>query len=261
MVEILTWAGLLVVPAFLLLDLVVHPRRFDAPAYWKVRGLLVSAGAVWLSLKIGEAWTAVLPVATLFDLSGLGTWGGALVGILVYELFHYAYHRAAHTWGWLWRAGHQMHHSAEAVDAFGAWYLHPLDVLAFTSIGVLVSYPLLGLSPEAGAVTSLFLSVNAMFQHANLRTPRWLGWVIQRPESHGVHHARGVHRWNYSDLPLWDLVFGTFRNPARFEGEAGFYRGASARIPEMLVGRDVSRPRVAKATTREEPAAARPSAA
>ncbi|MCC7137341.1 MAG: sterol desaturase family protein [Planctomycetes bacterium] len=243
MVEILTWAGLLVVPAFLLLDLVVHPRRFDTPAFWRTRALLVSAGAVALSLKVGEGWAELLPAASLFDLSGLGTWWGAVVGILVYELVHYAYHRAAHTWTWLWRAGHQMHHSAEALDAFGANYLHPVDVLAFTSIAVLVTYPLLGLAPEAGALTSFFLAFNAMFQHANLRTPRWLGWVIQRPESHGVHHARGVHRWNYSDLPLWDLVFGTFRNPAKFEGAVGFYDGASSRLPEMLAGRDVSTPR------------------
>jgi sterol desaturase/sphingolipid hydroxylase (fatty acid hydroxylase superfamily) len=52
-----------------------------------------------------------------------------------------------------------------------------------------------------------------MFQHANLRTPRWLGYIIQRPESHGIHHERGLHAFNYADLPLWDMVFGTFRNP------------------------------------------------
>ena len=242
MIEILTWAAMLLVPAFLLLDLFVHPRRFDTPAYWRLRGLLVTAAAFWMSLKIGEWWGSVLPAASLLDLSGLGLFGGAVVGILVYELFHYAYHRTAHTWGWLWRRSHQMHHSAESLDAFGAYYLHPIDALAFTSIGVLVAFPLLGLSPEAGAVMNLFLGFNAMFQHANLRTPRWLGYVIQRPESHGVHHARGVHRWNYSDLPLWDMVFGTFRNPATFEGPTGFYRGASGRIPEMLLGRDVTRP-------------------
>ena len=81
-----------------------------------------------------------------------------------------------------------------------------------------------------------------MFQHANIHTPRWLGYVIQRPESHSVHHERGWHRSNYSDLPLWDIVFGTFENPPTFEGEAGFYDGASSRVLPMLFGRDVSRP-------------------
>jgi sterol desaturase/sphingolipid hydroxylase (fatty acid hydroxylase superfamily) len=57
-----------------------------------------------------------------------------------------------------------------------------------------------------------------------------------------VHHERGVHAFNYSDLPLWDMVFGTFRNPETWDGEAGFYGGASSRIGEMLIGRDVSEP-------------------
>lgn len=82
-----------------------------------------------------------------------------------------------------------------------------------------------------------FLSV---FQHSNIRTPHWLGYIVQRPESHSQHHARGVHAKNYSDLPLFDILFGTFYNPRNFAAEAGFYHGASARITEMLRFRDVS---------------------
>jgi hypothetical protein len=38
-------------------------------------------------------------------------------------------------------------------------------------------------------------------------------------------------------------VFGTFRNPESVDGvQAGFYNGASARILDMLLFRDVSRP-------------------
>lgn len=80
----------------------------------------------------------------------------------------------------------------------------------------------------------------AAFQHTNPRTPRWLGYLLQRPESHSVHHQRGVHRWNYSDLPLWDIVFGTFRNPKGFARQAGFHDGASAKILQMLAFRDVA---------------------
>jgi sterol desaturase/sphingolipid hydroxylase (fatty acid hydroxylase superfamily) len=182
----------------------------------------------------------VLPDWSLVDGAALGTWGGAAVGILVYELVHYWYHRAAHRWDWLWRLGHQVHHSAESVDAFGAYYLHPLDAVLFTTWAVLVFFPLLGLSPEAGAIASAFLAFNAAFQHANIRTPRWLGYLVQRPESHGVHHGRGVHRYNYSDLPLWDMLFGTFRNPGAREtpASAGFYRGGSARLGAMLAFRE-----------------------
>lgn len=102
---------------------------------------------------------------------------------------HYWYHRLAHEWDWLWRADHQMHHSAESLDAFGAY-----------------SY-------------------------------------YQRPESHAIHHGRGIHRWNYADLPMFDLLFGTFRNPAgEVPREAGFQPGASARIGAMLAFRNVAEP-------------------
>jgi sterol desaturase/sphingolipid hydroxylase (fatty acid hydroxylase superfamily) len=138
-----------------------------------------------------------------------------------------------------------MHHSAESLDAFGAYWLHPLDNFMFTSISSLVFFPLLGVTLEAGVLGALFLTFNALFQHASFRTPRWLGYIIQRPESHSVHHGRGIHRYNYADLPLSDMVFGTFRNPEGFQPAHGFYDGASERIGEMLLFRDVSTPKQA----------------
>lgn len=147
-----------------------------------------------------------------------------------------------------------MHHSAESLDAFGAYWLHPVDTFFFTTLSSLVLFPVLGLTPIAGAIAGAFLVFNAMFQHANLKTPRWLGYVIQRPESHSVHHRR--HRANYSDLPLWDILFGTFVNPAEMEETAGFYEGASSRVVEMLVGRDVSRPPAVEDSAAKLPAPA-----
>lgn len=263
MTSTLELLALAVLPAFLLLDLVYGARRLAPTRGWRLRAFAVSVLTFYITLWTGQLWGLWLPDASLFDGASLGPWGGALVGVLVYELGHYAYHRAAHSWNWLWRAGHQMHHSAERLDAFGANFLHPLDVALFTSIAVVVFFPLLGLSAEAAALANLFLVFNAVFQHANVRTPRWLGFLIQRPESHAIHHKRGVHASNYSDLPLWDFVFGTLRNPREVESDRqrapdqGFYPGASARMPEMLTFRDVSRPRERREERAAEYAATR----
>ena len=238
--DVAGWVGLLSLPAFIVWDVLRPSRRFATPRLWKARALVVSVFSFVLSMKIGEWWVALFDGKSLLNGAVLGSWGGALAGILLYELAHYWYHRAAHGLDWLWRAAHQMHHSAESVEALGAYYLHPLDTALFTTWSALVFFPLLGLDPVAAALASAFLAFNAVFQHANIRTPRWLGYLIQRPESHGIHHERGVHRYNYSDLPLWDIVFGTFRNPVRWEAQAGFYDGASSRVGAMLVGRDVS---------------------
>jgi sterol desaturase/sphingolipid hydroxylase (fatty acid hydroxylase superfamily) len=230
------------VPGFIVIDWAIRGRHHDSTRFWRVRATLVTIATFYIAGYVAVFWGALLGNFHLLDGSGLGTWGGALVGILVYEFAHYWYHRAAHQFDWLWRAGHQLHHSAESLDAFGAYYLHPVDAFLFTTLGSIVFYPLLGLTVEAGIVGAFFLTFNAMFQHMSFRTPRWLGYIVQRPESHSVHHGRGVHRFNYSDLPLWDIVFGTFRNPECFQREHGFYPGASQRIAEMLAFRDVSTP-------------------
>lgn len=243
--------GFGLIGAFLLAGLLYRSKRYEATRWWRLRGFVVTVAIVAFSGYVALFWGNVLGDFHLLDGSGLGIVGGAAVGILVYEFAHYWYHRSAHELDWLWRLGHQMHHSAESLDAFGANYLHPIDAAMFSTLSSLVFFPLLGLVPEAGAIGAVFLTFNAMFQHANVATPRWLGYLLQRPESHSVHHARGVHRFNYADLPLWDMIFGTFRNPAEFEAEQGFYKGASARVGDMLLFRDVSSP---EARVEEEPA-------
>ena len=76
-----------------------------------------------------------------------------------------------------------------------------------------------------------------LFYHWNIRTPRWLGYLVQRPESHCIHHLRGFHRCNYSDLPLWDILFGTFANPRAQPIPCGFGPKAERRIADMLAGK------------------------
>lgn len=235
--------ALALIPGFMIIDLLYGARDYRKPRLWRLNGLLVSGISVWLSFQIPLVWNTLLGGVSLFNAGAyLSPWAGAGLGVLVYETGHYGYHRLAHRFHWLWRAGHQMHHAAESLDAFGANFLHPVDTFAFSSIATVVSVNLLGLSLESALLLNFFLVFNAMFQHANIRTPRWIGYLVQRPESHALHHARGVHQHNYADLPLIDMVFGTFRNPARQDAPVGFYDGASSRLLEMLAARDVTTP-------------------
>lgn len=165
----------------------------------------------------------------------------AVAAFVASDVISYGIHRTLHRISPLWRI-HQLHHSAERVDVAGAAYLHPFD-LALQLAVLVVAVVALGLT-RAGAALAGYLALAAqLFAHANLRTPQWLGWIIQRPEAHAVHHARGVHAYNYGALTLCDIVFGTFRNPAKFSNEpAGFSDGSSSRVLELLVGRDVTAP-------------------
>ena len=127
-----------------------------------------------------------------------------------------------------------------AVDTFGAFYFSPLDIVGFTLMSSL-ALSFVGLPAKAVTYYLYFTMFLAIIQHTNVRTPQWLGYIVQRPESHSVHHGRGIHHYNYSDLPLFDILFGTFRNPKEFVDQAGFAGGRSAQIPEMLMFRDIGR--------------------
>jgi len=203
-------------------------------------------------LAVPASWLAI-PVALWNDwreqkaarTSGLASWAtevGIPVAVLASTFVSYWLHRLFHRVSFLWRAAHQMHHSAERVDIWGVLLFHPFDIAAFAALSSIVYSLVLGLAPSAVALAGLYGIFAAFLQHANIRTPRWLGTIIQRPEAHGIHHQRGVHGYNYADLPLWDMVFGTFRNPAVWREQAGFYEGGSKRIGAMLIGRDISTP-------------------
>jgi sterol desaturase/sphingolipid hydroxylase (fatty acid hydroxylase superfamily) len=222
----------------------IRPARRDLPkvAWWKVKGIVFFVLTAVISSVLPFVWQGFVQKHALLDLSGLGTVAGAAVGYVAFQLATYWWHRLQHTSSFIRRWSHQMHHSAERVDIWGVLLFHPFDVAAFAALTSLVYSFALGLSPTAVVVANLYGIFASFLQHANIRTPRWLGYIIQRPESHGIHHQRGVHGYNYADLPLWDIVFGTFRNPAVWREQAGFYDGSSKKIGAMLVGRDISTP-------------------
>ncbi|OGT70810.1 MAG: fatty acid hydroxylase [Gammaproteobacteria bacterium RIFCSPLOWO2_02_FULL_57_10] len=216
--------------------------------WWRTRGMLSFICYFFLSSYLPLWWDGKLAALQLFNLAGVNLAAQVVIGLFAYELVAYAYHRSMHRFTPLWRAFHQMHHSAERLDTFGAFWFSPLDMVGFTFVGSFAFVVVAGLEAQAAVIVLLITMFLAIFQHANIRTPRWLGYFIQRPESHSFHHGRGRHRDNYSDLPVIDIVFGSFYNPHGFS-ETGFYDGASSRVPEMLLWQDVYKPReeVAKA--------------
>lgn len=214
-------------------------RSWPRVAGWWGRAWLatgVQAGGVFLA---GAAWNRWMLRHQPWSADFLGDAGGALTGYLVITFVYYWWHRWRHQSGFLWRWLHQLHHSAQRIEIITSFYKHPLEILADGLISTAVLYWVVGLGPEAAAGATVIGALAELFYHWNVRTPYWLGFVFQRPESHCVHHQEGVHSYNYSDLPLWDILFGTFRNPRQFEERCGFGDG-EYRVDEMLRGLDVT---------------------
>jgi sterol desaturase/sphingolipid hydroxylase (fatty acid hydroxylase superfamily) len=74
-----------------------------------------------------------------------------------------------------------------------------------------------------------------------VRTPQWVGLFFQRPEMHRIHHQHGRHKNNYGDIVWWDMLFGTYENPAEFTATCGFDDSREQRLGAMLEYRDVHR--------------------
>lgn len=234
------------------LEAIFPARRLPHSPMWQLRGLLAFCAFFFLSSYLPLLWGEAFAAWQLFDLTGLGRWWGALAGLLVYEVGVYCWHRSLHKSNFLWRYFHQMHHSAERVDSFGAWWFSPLDIVGWTLLSSVCLTVIVGITPEAAVLVLYTTTFLAIFQHSNFRTPRWLGYVVQRPESHAYHHGRGIHQKNYSDLPIFDLLFGTWVNPKDFIPATGFYDGASLRIGDLLIGRDVTHDAEEKSTALAE---------
>jgi sterol desaturase/sphingolipid hydroxylase (fatty acid hydroxylase superfamily) len=227
--------------AMIALERLAPGRNWPRVPGWWGRALALNgfqAAAVFLA---GWAWEGWMQRSRPWSADGLGPTGGALVGYLVITFVYYWWHRWRHEVDWLWRVFHQVHHSPQRIEILTSFYKHPLEILANSLLSSAILYLLVGLSPAAATGAVMLTGLAELVYHWNVRTPHWLGYLIQRPESHCVHHQEGVHTYNFSDLPLWDMLFGTFRNPPSFDARCGFGPEREPRLGEMLVFTDVNR--------------------
>lgn len=140
----------------------------------------------------------------------------------------------------LWKFIHQFHHSPQRIEIVTSFYKHPVEIAVNGVISSAVLYGVLGLSAEAGAGAFLLSGLAELLYHWNVKTPHWLGYLIQRPESHCVHHEEGLHHYNYGDLPIFDWMFGTLRNPRAWDKTCGLGPENEHRVLELLAGVDVT---------------------
>lgn len=219
---------------------VIEPAsRNHCDRRWLLLASALGVATVVITLGIGY-WSATTIRAHAF-FNAKSVLPDPLVGVLSFLLtsfIFYWWHRATHYFDSLWRVFHQLHHSAQRVEALTAFYAHPLDTTAAVLLSAFSSYLVLGASPLAAGIALFLTGAFDLFLHSDLRTPPSLGYFIQRPEMHTVHHARGHHAQNYG-LPIWDLIFGTWSNPAERRTELGFESDKSARVSDMLLCRDV----------------------
>jgi sterol desaturase/sphingolipid hydroxylase (fatty acid hydroxylase superfamily) len=215
-------------------------RKFERVGGWHARAIALNvtqAAVVGISTLAWDRW---FPGLALWRAGGHGLVVDAALGYVAITFVFYWWHRARHEIPILWQWLHQVHHSACSIEILTSFYKHPVEQFINGVLSSAILYALLGLDPTSAGLAMFLAGAAELFYHCNVRTPHWLGYLIQRPESHCIHHLRGWHRNNYSDLPLWDMLFGTFENPSTQPTPCGFSAYAERRLFSMLLGRDVS---------------------
>ncbi|MDI1480309.1 sterol desaturase family protein [Polyangium sp. y55x31] len=225
--------------AFLVLERVRPGRALPHVTGWHVRALFLNLAQLGITLALNRVWARLFEGASLFTLSALERpWLEGLVAWFVGTFFYYWWHRLRHADGF-WRIFHQIHHSPARIEILTSFYKHPVEMFSDALLSAAIAYLLLGISLEGAFWFNFFAATGEYFYHGNFKSPRWLKWFIQTPELHSVHHQLDVHRYNFSDLPLWDRLFGTYKDADEFAPACGFPRDNERKLGEMLVFRDV----------------------
>lgn len=223
----------------ILVEITRPGRSWPQVAGWWRRAALLNAAQLAMVFISGAAWDGWMARHRPFPADRLGVTGGAAVGYLAITFVYYWWHRWRHESPFLWRWFHQVHHSPQRIEIITSFYKHPFELFANGLLSSFILYLLVGLGPAAASNAVLISGLAELFYHWNVRTPHWLGYIVQRPESHCVHHQEGLHWHNFSDLPLWDMLFGTFYNPRHWQSRCGLGADNEARLAEMLGGVDM----------------------
>jgi len=145
----------------------------------------------------------------------------AALAFATVELCAYWLHRAAHRSRVLWQF-HSTHHVLTELNALKSVRTHPIDNLLF-HVARTSPLLLLGAGPEEIAAAIYLGAMLGILAHANVQLSEGvLGWVINFPRWHVVHHSPVVaeSQSNFGcHTVIWDRVFGTFRNEGT--GEVG----------------------------------------
>ncbi|BDS06114.1 hypothetical protein NT6N_11540 [Oceaniferula spumae] len=237
------WIMLVVVAAMFIVEKWWPANELPKSRHWWARVVLTNTAQAGIVVLLGFSWDVWMDHVAMSQPWALrhhvGIVPQVIIGYIVITFIYYWWHRLRHNSKFFWRLCHQLHHSPRRMEVLMSFYKHPVEISINGLLSSAITFALLGCSVESAALVTLATGVAELFYHWNIKTPVWLGPFFQRPESHRVHHERNHHTNNYADIPLWDMLFGTYKNPRQPIEKCGFKSEKEARFADMLAFRDV----------------------
>jgi len=153
----------------------------------------------------------------LLNLLSLPGWLKIAIALIFLDLIIYLQHVSFHYQPLLWRL-HRMHHADLDIDVTTGNRFHPFEI-TISMLIKLAAVALIG-APVAAVVSfEIILNAASQFNHGNIKIPlqvdRWLRLLLVTPDMHRVHHSVIVRETNSNfgfNVPLWDRLFGTYRD-------------------------------------------------
>ncbi|MFN5182277.1 MAG: sterol desaturase family protein [Bacteroidota bacterium] len=225
----------------MILERIIPDQRLPNVKGWWPRVILLNLFQFGILVVGKVTWDNWFGAVKLFSLGeAVNNPLGGFISYLVTTFVFYWWHRWRHTVNFLWLSMHQVHHSPQRIETITSFFKHPFEVVVNSLIIGSISFSILGLNAEGAAWCLLFSALGEYFYHMNIKTPHWVGYFFQRPEMHRIHHERGKHYCNFSDIPLWDILFGTFNNPKEMNDKCGFKPEREIRLSAMLFFKNVN---------------------
>jgi sterol desaturase/sphingolipid hydroxylase (fatty acid hydroxylase superfamily) len=144
---------------------------------------------------------------------------GTFCSILVGDFIFYWYHRAQHSFPFLWSI-HELHHADTELNATTSLRTYFLENILQT---IIIAFPLIyifGNSRDV-VVLTVILTTLLFFTHANLRLSMGIFTkVLTGPQLHRIHHSieKQHQDKNFAQFfPLFDILFGTYYHPHKDE--------------------------------------------
>jgi sterol desaturase/sphingolipid hydroxylase (fatty acid hydroxylase superfamily) len=142
-------------------------------------------------------------------------WPKVIFSMVILDLLIYWQHRLFHIIKPLWHL-HRMHHTDTGFDVTTALRFHPLEIILSVLVKA-VAIIMIGAPVFAVIAFEIILNGSAMFNHGNIRMPKWLDSIIRifivTPDMHRVHHSTipEEHNTNFGfALSIWDRIFGSY---------------------------------------------------
>jgi sterol desaturase/sphingolipid hydroxylase (fatty acid hydroxylase superfamily) len=233
----MTSPRMLVVMAFLSLLLVWDIAKRGWKLSWSRRAIkgafasitifhinLLFVPVVWAgSNYVREAYDALgVPGIAVEAWAGWPLWVIAPLAVIAYDFADYWTHRVLHIRA-LWPI-HAIHHSDPDVNGLTAYRIHFLEGLAmWVCYALLLTW--IGLPAEAIGLAALFRALHNIYVHIDVDWDHGpFHFVLASPRFHRWHHADHPEAYDRNlanVLPVWDVLFGTYRNLGKLDVPLG----------------------------------------